>query len=40
MGCLLITEGQPESIVQEIETMVRSYVEKVIRNTLYFRVNV
>lgn len=24
-----LTEGQPESIVQEIELMVRSYVEKV-----------
>ena len=24
------TEGQPESIVEDIENMVRSYVEKVI----------
>lgn len=24
-----MAEGQPESVVQEIETMVRSYVEKV-----------
>lgn len=26
-----MAEGQPESVVQEIETMVRSYVEKVMR---------
>jgi len=27
--CPSFSEGQPESIVQEIEAMVRSYVEKV-----------
>lgn len=30
MQLWLLTEGQPESIVQEIEDMVRAYVEKVI----------
>jgi len=29
--CPSFSEGQPESIVQEIEAMVRSYVEKVKR---------
>lgn len=27
---MYIIEGQPESIVQDIENMVRSYIEKVI----------
>jgi hypothetical protein len=31
---MLLPEGQQESIVQDIENMVRSYVEKVIR--MYF----
>lgn len=30
MRMYLYSEGQPESIVQDIETMVRSYVEKVM----------
>lgn len=33
---LFISEGQPESIVQDIEMMVRSYVEKVIEVQLTF----
>ena len=28
--CRLFSEGQPESIVQDIENMVQSYVEKVL----------
>lgn len=31
--CLLLTEGQPESIVQDIENMVRSYIAKVIQKS-------
>jgi GTPase involved in cell partitioning and DNA repair len=30
------TEGQPESIVQDIENMVRSYVDKVKESSLWF----
>jgi GTPase involved in cell partitioning and DNA repair len=30
------TEGQPESIVQDIENMVRSYVDKVKESYLWF----
>lgn len=30
----MAAEGQPESIVQDIETMVRTYVEKVIEESL------
>lgn len=39
---LIFAEGQPESIVQDIEIMVRSYVEKVIRklqNRVSFTLN-
>lgn len=28
--CLCVIDGQPESIVQDIENMVRSFIEKVI----------
>ena len=30
------TEGQPDSIVQDIENMVRSYVDKVTASSLWF----
>jgi hypothetical protein len=32
---LFITEGQPESIAQDIENMVRSYVDKVKQNMCF-----
>lgn len=34
--CVYIVEGQPDSIVADIENMVRSYIEKVILMKLYY----
>lgn len=33
--CLFFTDGQPESIVMDIENMVRSYIEKVLCNLFH-----
>ena len=34
---MLFAEGQPETIVEDIENMVRSYVEKVMMDYLYLQ---
>lgn len=37
MRIIISSEGQPETIVQDIEAMVRTYVEKVIAKSYLFQ---